>query len=70
MLPNPPRELVEWESDELLLSLDDFDVVELELLPRKPEPLLPLLLLLVDWLGAQAGEPGTAGPQFCAAGPR
>ena len=69
MLPNPPRELVEWVSDELLLVVDDFDVVELELLPRKPELVLPPLLL-VDWLGAQAGEPGNAGPQFCMAGPR
>jgi len=34
VLPNPPRELVDW-ADELLPVVDDVDVVELELLlPR------------------------------------
>jgi len=46
VLPNPPRELVDWESDELPLVFDDVDDVELELLPRYPELLLPLLLLV------------------------
>ena len=45
------------------------DEVELEPLLRTPELLLPLLLLLA-WFGWQAGEPGTAGPQFCATGGR
>jgi hypothetical protein len=67
VLPKPPRELVDW-ADELPPVVDDVEVVELELLLREPEPLLPLLLLA--WFGWQAGEPGTAGPQFCATGPR
>ncbi|HTE79306.1 MAG TPA: hypothetical protein VK634_01295 [Reyranella sp.] len=45
--------------------VDDVDEVELEPLLRTPE-LLPLLA----WFGAQAGEPGTAGPQFWATGGR
>jgi len=52
--------------------VDDVDVVELDPPPllRKPEPLLPLLLLPLAWFGAHAGEPGTVGPQFCATGGR
>jgi hypothetical protein len=68
VLPNPPRELVDWVADELLPVVDDVD--EVEPLLRKPVPLLLLLLLLLAWSGWQAGEPGTAGPQFCATGGR
>jgi hypothetical protein len=61
VLPKPARELVD-RTDELLSAVD---FVAPELPPRKPEP-----ALLPDWLGWQAGEPGTVGPQFWATGPR
>ena len=44
------------------------ELLEPLLLKPEPElePLPPLLVLLLAWFGAQAGAPGTAGPQFCA----
>ena len=70
MLPKPPRLDVLLEESPLVL---DVALELLEPLLLKPEPELepPLLLvLLLAWFGAQAGEPGTAGPQFGATGPR
>jgi hypothetical protein len=63
VLPKPPRELV--------VLLDESPlVVDVALDPLVPPLLNPELeLVLVDWPGAQAGDPATAGPQF-ATGPR
>ena len=67
MLPKPPRLDVLLEESPLVL---DVALELLEPLLLKPEPELEPLLPLLAWFGAQAGEPGTAGPQFCATGGR
>ena len=71
MLPKPPRLDVLLEESPLVLDVA-LELLEPLLLKPEPElePLLPLLVVLLAWLDAQAGEPGTAGPQFCATGPR
>ena len=71
MLPKPPRLDVLLEESPLVLDVA-LELLEPLLLKPEPElePLLPLLVLLLAWFGAQAGEPGTAGPQFGATGPR
>ena len=70
MLPKPPRLDVLLEESPLVLDVA-LELLEPLLLKPEPElePPLPLVLLLA-WFGAQAGEPGTAGPQFGATGPR
>ena len=71
MLPKPPRLDVLLEESPLVLDVP-LELLEPLLLKAELvlEPLLPLLVLLLAWFGWQGGEPGTAGPQFCATGGR
>ena len=68
MLPKPPRLEVPLAESPLVLDVA-LEPLEPPLLMPEFEPLLVVPLVL-DWPGAQPGDPGTAGPQFGAIGPR
>jgi len=68
VLPKPPRLEVLLAESPLVLD-GALEPLEPPLLKPEPVPLPPAPLVLV-WFGAQAGAPGTAGPQFGAIAPR